>query len=892
MFRFLHIDGAGVPRSAVARVLLFCVILAFGAEVRFRGIGLESVDLEEYACVGGIQSPDWSAFFSNQRDLYPYGAPLAPALIYFWSRFAGDSIVAIRTLFACISMVSLLLCYWLAQAVLRSWTPGERRRAGLAVMLCFALSPVHVFHAQEARMYALVSFFAILSMIGLAEGLQRGGRRWWWLNGIANAGLLASHYFTVFLLPVQGLALLLWERRISRRFLCWSCFQGILLLGLFLWVRSIPRQAEDLYSYYTLPDLVTVVTHLLARDSTTLAANAFFPSSQAWNWLPGAAGAWMRNAHGYFDFALMAVSLFMLAGSAVALLLNLRRKNPVRAWTWATLLLLALLPTAFMVAVSWLWQPIYGSRYVTYSGLALYLAVGALIARVRLPGFYPVSLLALLAVFGYQLALAMPPETRTAWRQALELTGEDGVANPVILLEDPFWLPVLGLNEDPEKEMPVTAAFKRETLCEAASFLYTLCGEQRPVWVMLVLTTDFDERPFSACLLKHSLFYERHFFPGERKLALYKLRGSSEQAAQPAGTPEAGSSLFMPLAISLGLESEGRDAFAGHIRYMADEEGGFWLRLGLGLASRGDAALAAAVFGRAVADAPASAFELLNLAGNRGIALDTVSLMKSVADGRGAGDDACARLGTVLKPAGYARNPVLLEALARAAMEAAPQCAEGYAFAGLALHQREAHQDAVALFRQAYALNRKVCPEVVEAFGISLAAIGATEEAIQVYRQGLEDWPDFSWLHMRLGNVYAETGRHAKAVEEFRQALTPATSGDFYINYLLLQSLLALQRYDEALPIALQGFMAERQEFWVQLERWRALVGAGKQAEAKAALERLLSTTSDFQDLYDVLYGKPDLERAKVLLEAARQENSSLVNELALAVTWLEQQSR
>lgn len=892
MFRFLHIDGAGVSRSVVAGVLLFCVILAFGAEVRFRGIGVESVDLEEYACVGGIQAPTWSAFFSNQRDLYPYGAPLAPALIYFWSRLAGDSIVAIRTLFACISMASLLLCYWLAQAVFRNWSPGERSRAGLAVMLCFALSPVHVFHAQEARMYALVSFFAILSMIGLAEGLQRGGRHWWWLNGIANAGLLASHYFTVFLLPVQGLALLLWERRISRRFLYWSCVQGILLLGLFLWVRSIPRQAEDLYSYYTLPDLATVITHLLARDSTTLAANAFFASSQAWNWLPGAAGAWMRDAHDYFDLALMAVSFFMLSGSAIALLFHLRRKNPVRTWTWATLLLWALLPTALMVAVSWFWQPIYGSRYVTYSGLALYLAVGALVARVRVPGFYPVSLLILLAVFGYQLALAMPPETRTAWRQALELTGEDGGATPVILLEDPFWLPVLALNEDRQKNMPVTAAFERETLCEAASFLHTLCGDDRPVWIILVLTTDFDEEPFSACLLKHALFYERHYFPGERKLALYKIRGAAEQAAQPATAQEAGSSLFMPLAVSLGVENEARNAFAGHVRYMADEQGGFWLRLGLNLASRGDTALAAAVFERAVADVPASAFELVKLAGNCGISLDAVPLMKSVADGRGTGDAACARLGTVLKPAGYERNPDLLEALARAAMEAAPQCAEGYAFAGLALHQREAHQEAVASFRQAYGLNRKVSPEVAEAFGISLAAIGAPEEAIDVYRQGLEDWPDFTWFHMRLGNVYAETGRHAEAVEEFRAALTPATSNDFYIHYLLLQSLLALQRYDEALPVASKACMVERSEFWVQLERWRAFVGAGKHAEAKGVLERLLLTTSDFQDLYDVLYGKPDLEKAKVLLEAARQENSSLVNELALAVTWLEQQSR
>ena len=36
-------------------------------------------------------------------------------------------------------------------------------------------------------------------------------------------------------------------------------------------------------------------------------------------------------------------------------------------------------------------------------------------------------------------------------------------------LEDPFWLPVLEMNADKGAEVPVAAAFKQDTLCEAAS---------------------------------------------------------------------------------------------------------------------------------------------------------------------------------------------------------------------------------------------------------------------------------------------------------------------------------------------------------------------------------------------------------------------------------------
>lgn len=891
MLRFLHIPDAGLSRRNLTGMVLFCAILALGAEVRFYTIGLESVDLEEYACVGGIGAPTWSAFFSGQRDLYPYGAPLAPALIYFWSRFAGESIVAIRTLFAIISIVSLVLCYFLAQAVFRNWDPLERRRAGLVAMVCFALSPVHVFHAQEARMYALVSFFAILSMLGMAEAVQGGGRRWWWLNGVANAGLLASHYFTVFLIPVQGLALLFRERRFSRRFVYWCLFQGVLLLGLVLWVSRIPRQAEDLYSYYAMPSISTVVTHLLARDSTTLAANAFFPSSRAWAWLPGGAGIFMRYAHRYFDLALAALSLAAFLGAVAGLLYHARRGNPARAWTWGMLLLWALLPTVLIVAASWLWQPVYGSRYVMYSGLALYLALGGLLARIRTPGVYPAGMLAMVVIFGYQLALAMPPETRTAWRQALEKIRETSQAGPVLLLEDPFWLPVLALNGDREAPLPVTAAFRRDTLCEAATLLSRLRSGDRPVWVLLVLTTDFDEAPFTMCLLDHSLSYDRYFYPGERKLALYQIHSAS---AQPEGAPDAlptDASVFEPLAAFMALAGNeaARDAFAGRIRYRSDEEGGFWLRLGLTLAVQHDEPLAAAVFQRAVADSPATAFELFRLAREYGALLDESAVMRWMA-GPGTGNDtACSRLGAVLKPAGYARNADLLESLARAAVEAAPQCAEGYAFAGLALHQREVHQGALDLFRQAYAVNPKISPEIAEAYGISLAATGASDEAVRVFREGLAVWPDFNWLHMRLGMVYADTGRNAEAVEEYRRAMTPAVANDFYINYLLLQSLLALQRYDEALPLAMHQFLAGRPELWVHLARWRAFVGAGRHEEAEAALKLLVSITPDFQDLYDALYGNPNLQAAKALLEAARKENADLVNELALAVSRMEQ---
>ncbi|MCK5861273.1 MAG: glycosyltransferase family 39 protein, partial [Candidatus Hydrogenedentes bacterium] len=137
--------------------MLCFLIFLLGVILRVYDLGGESIDLEEYACLSAIDAPDYGTFFEQQRELYPYGAPLAPTLIYYWTRIAGDSIATIRFLFAMAGIIVMILGYIVARLLFDS------RRAALVMLLCISLSPVHVFHSQEARMYALVSLFTLCS---------------------------------------------------------------------------------------------------------------------------------------------------------------------------------------------------------------------------------------------------------------------------------------------------------------------------------------------------------------------------------------------------------------------------------------------------------------------------------------------------------------------------------------------------------------------------------------------------------------------------------------------------------------------------------------------------------------------------------------------------------
>ena len=866
---------------------LLMLIIAAGIFIRFHNLGAESIDLEEYACVGGVNAPTWQAFLEGQSILYPYGAPLAPSLIYFWTRLFGSSITTIRSLFATVSVLSLVLCYLLAGTLFRDAHPIQRQRAGLVAALCFALSPVHVFHAQEARMYALVSFFALISMGAFYRGLTDRKTGWWALHLLANAGLLASHYFTVFLLPVQGIALLLYERRISKRLAFWTVAQGLLLLLLLAWVSRIPRQAEDLYSYYGLPSLGIIAAHLFAGDSTTLSANSFFPSTLAWNWLSAATGERLRGLHGVFDVGMILVSVCSFACAAWLCIAALLRKKQEELWRWSVLLTWAFLPTIIIVVVSLVWQPVYGSRYVMYSIFALYFVMGGIALRIRRPRMYYAGLFFLLILYAYQLMLAYPLQTRTAWREALARIAAESRGTPVLLLEDPFWLPVLNINNQGMVSLPVADAFDRSSLCAGAALLNEHCGDVPEVWALLVLTTDFDEAPFTECLQEHHLSFVRYYYPGERRLALYRLRKEHPEKTPDTSVPD----LYAPLtdALHKGDDAAAEDTFRKQIQYMPDPEGGFWLRLGFALAKHDLSALANTVFSHGAERHGMAALSLLYLAEDRTVTLDVNEMIAALAENAQDAQTLHASLLAMLRQAYYDGRNALLELLGGVAAASVPDFVEGHAFVGLALHRREAHREAVSSFQKAYLLRPHIMPEVSEAYAISLAAEGDYTTALEVLQKALEDWPQFHWFYLRLGTIYAEMGRHSDAITAYDRALEHLPN-DFFIHFKRVESLLAMEHYEDALTSVRLPTLVDRPEPWIHLARWRALAGAGQHLEAKAALEKAASLNNDFAVLYEPLYGHPDPAAARLLLQSAREDNAPIAKEIALAVAHLEEQ--
>ncbi|MFM1918590.1 MAG: hypothetical protein RLZZ303_224 [Candidatus Hydrogenedentota bacterium] len=572
-----------LPREERPFLLALLVFMILGLLLRLHGLASHSTDLEEYACTGALDAPNILQFLKDQRALYPYGAPLAPLLFYLWSGVAGDGIAAIRLFVLPFGLALIPALYW-AGCV---WFRGDAGRwAGLVAALLATLSPVQYMHAQEARMYAFLSLFALLSCVSMVKASRSDDPFWWRMNLLCNALVLWSHLFGLLLLATQGAWLLLFVRPGWPRLRRWVLWHGALTLPLLLWALTIPHAGAPLYGYYAPPGARTLLFDLLADDITRWSSLAFWhlpPDGNPW---PAA----FMALRGIFDYA--ALLCFVAAASWGLVRVALLYRSRTHGFAYREhILLLAwfLAPLAALALVSYIGQPVYSSRYSAHSQLALYLLAGGAVATIPRVSMRLGALATLALLMGYQMALALPSPTRTDWRGALEHVAREAEPDAVLLVEDPFWLQVVAVNHEPGGRI-VEAAFGRDTLAEAATLCATV-SQGREAWVLLVDIRGEGSAGFLETLRGAGMTCRATPFHGERPLHLVQVIAST-----PASAPPSQQWIKLAEFLASHIESTGVANERVRVAFEPDERGGIYVRLAFALLQRGRISDAAHAF--------------------------------------------------------------------------------------------------------------------------------------------------------------------------------------------------------------------------------------------------------------------------------------------------------
>jgi mannosyltransferase len=242
------------------------LILALAAGLRVWHLGVESVWLDEAMSVEIARDSPVDVVLNAAQDVHP---PLYYLALHFWMRMMGDSERALRSLSVLFSLLAIA-------AVVIFATRWFDRPTGLVAGFLAAVSPLQIALAQEARMYALLTLTAVLSIDAFLCLLRHGTRRALAGYVAATSAMLYTHAYAVFVLTGQGLwlagALLVspghrsqWWRRGFLAF-------GLTALVFLPWLPSFLAQLDGVERGFWISGQATLASAVRAQaGSSTLA---------------------------------------------------------------------------------------------------------------------------------------------------------------------------------------------------------------------------------------------------------------------------------------------------------------------------------------------------------------------------------------------------------------------------------------------------------------------------------------------------------------------------------------------------------------------------------------------------------------------------------------------
>lgn len=432
-------------RSAlvITILLLFVTLLALG--LRIYGLDAQSLWYDEGFSVH-LASMDLVAITElTAADIQP---PLYYYLLHGWMELFGAGEAALRGLSVLWGVFMVPLIYAVAWRLFRS------RLAGILAALLVAVSPLHVWYAQEVRMYTLLTFLCLLSSYFLLLVIQ-AERLWkalvlWVAYALAGVTALYTHYFAFFILTFQAFYLLIvwWRRGFPMRLIVGGVISGMIIVLAYLpWLpHLVTRYGADV-SYWP---------GRLKLDQVLLDIAVFFVGGES---ISESAGIFLALGYGLVFFLCLFALLFRASrltprGSHLTSRVSRTVPDPApkldamvgSQYPICFLLLYLVIPPMLILALSYV-SPKFNARYVMVAHPALLLILaGGLAVLWERRGIYlgnlvrgTLATLALLfllciAVYANYNAYVDPAFTRADFRGAIRYVRKHVASDETIIL--------------------------------------------------------------------------------------------------------------------------------------------------------------------------------------------------------------------------------------------------------------------------------------------------------------------------------------------------------------------------------------------------------------------------------------------------------------------------
>ena len=337
-------------------------------------------------------------------------------------------------------------------------------RVGLISSFILTFSVFHIQYSQEARMYAMMGFFAILSFFFFISFLKEGKYRDIGILTVVNSVLVYTHHYGFFLVAAQAVyvvfARVQWQK--TKHMIFSFLGTGVVLIP---WVSIMYTQVAKVY-----------------HDPWLKVPNAY------------SIGKVLVDFCG---------SPFLLVGMLAILFLWLLKVKNLKNLLFhenatALLLIWLLAPFIFSLAYSFLVSPIFSAKYLLFSSIPLYILVAAEIEswekKYVAIALACIGLLSLAALFPYYETVQ-----KEQWREATDFIEKEAQSGDKVIFNAGFGLhngfayysqrSDLDLVPFPEKTREVNSS---PTQSDMDALKQVIMGRNR-AWVVFSHSLDFDD---------------------------------------------------------------------------------------------------------------------------------------------------------------------------------------------------------------------------------------------------------------------------------------------------------------------------------------------------------------------------------------------------------------
>lgn len=503
---------------------LFLLVAAF--VVRAWGASLESIWADDYLSYAYLKAPDLRRFFALIRYSNPEQMPLYFLLQYGWGRLAGVTPETIRAISITAGALSAPLLYFAA----RRWLgTGAAFLAGCMM----ALSPIHIYHSQGMRAYALLVLLGIISLLAYERVMNSPKHGWWGAALAVNSALVFTHLTGFFLVAAQGAGLLLSGRRGMTKGVLWGMLHLPLALLCLLWMATSPIRIGPAEEYLNPMTLAEVWGDWTGFD--TLRFNPEIKPT-LYTAPPHATDIPLANKAAATAAPVVAAFFSVVLVLAWVGLAKKWRIAPIDRGGWLFLATAATLPTVTTAAVTYSWEAWITPRYLLMGMPALYMLAAAAVTNRKIPR--PLVLLltvTLTMCIALQTRAMLGATERTDWRGCAEIIRSNALSGdhvyvtggpcPRFILSNPTG------RDDLHFHSAMTLA---GALTHAADSLRNEGRKNGQAWIATLdcwpkESMDSFEKAVSSLNLSH----EKWLFPAMEGIWLYRLEGTAQREIGP-----------------------------------------------------------------------------------------------------------------------------------------------------------------------------------------------------------------------------------------------------------------------------------------------------------------------------------------------------------------------